>query len=311
MKRGILLLNMGGPNNLDEVEMFLRNMFADKYILQTNLLTRRLVRAIIVKKRLNEAKANYEMIGGKSPLSEISYSLAQRVEGASGIMTRLAMRYVPPFASEALQEFQQNGVDEILLFPMYPQYSTTTTLSSVEDVRRRCKEIDYTPELIEVGPYYNDKGYVEIQVQKILQALGEKSASQFDLILSAHGLPVSIIKSGDPYQKHVEENVRQIEKCLRDKNIIFKNIKLAYQSKVGAGEWLEPSLAGVLRRPENMNVLIFPLAFSVDNSETIFELDIEHRDIADKIGYDEYLVSRCPNDGEDFASFIAEKCTSL
>ena len=308
LKRGIVLLNMGGPNSLNEVEMFLRNMFADKYILQTNRLVRFLVGSIIVKKRLKEAQDNYELIGGKSPLYEISSMLADKVEKASGIATRLAMRYVPPFATEALQEFQKNGIQEVILFPMYPQYSTTTTLSSVEDIKRKCTKIGYEPKITVVEPYYNDIEYVKIQVEKILQALGKRSAEDFDLILSAHGLPMSIIKSGDPYEKHVEENVSHIKKYLKERNIIFKNIILAYQSKVGAGEWLQPGLAEVLRRPENMKVLIFPLAFSVDNSETLFELDIEHRLIADKIGYDEYLVSGCPNDDDSFAKFIASKC---
>lgn len=305
MKTGILLLNMGGPNNIDEVEMFLRNMFADKNILPTNPLTRKLVGTIIIKKRLSEAKTNYESIGGKSPLAKISMSLASKVEDIVDVPVALAMRYVPPFASDALQKFHRDGIEEIVLFPMYPQYSTTTTMSSVEDVRHRCRELGYAPKISVIAPYANDSRYVEIQVDMIEQKLMEHKSEELDLILSAHGLPLDIIEGGDPYEEQVEKNVIHIKKELKNRNIIFNNIILAYQSKVGGGAWLEPNLVDVLRAPRNLNVLIFPMAFTVDNSETIFELDIEHREIAQKIGYEKYLVAKCPNDSSKFANLIS------
>jgi len=118
---------------------------------------------------------------------------------------------------------------------------------------------------------------------------------------------MSIIRAGDPYEKQVEANVSALKIVLRERGIIFKNIKLAYQSKVGNAAWLEPNLADVLRKPKNLKVIIFPLAFTIDNSETIFELDREHREIAEKIGYEDYRVARCPNDSEAFARFIGEK----
>ena len=311
MKRGILLLNMGGPNNIDEVEMFLRNMFADKHILPMNSKSRKLVGNIIIKKRLDEARENYREIGGKSPLTEITQALCEKVENLSGLPVLPAMRYVPPFAHEALKRFQEEGIEEIILFPMYPQYSTTTTLSSVEDVETQCAALGYSPVIKTVEPYAIADDYVQMQIEGILEALGERDPEEYELLLSAHGLPMSIIKAGDPYANQVEANVYRIKEKLRQRGIRFKAVKLVYQSKVGGGAWLEPNLIDVLRKPEHLKVLIYPLAFTIDNSETVFELDIEHRQIAEKIGYTSYLVAKCPNDSDAFAEFIVAQISAV
>ncbi len=310
-KRGVLLLNMGGPNNIGEVELFLRNMFADKNILPVNPLLRKFIGNIIVKKRLHEAQENYRILGGKSPLNDITASLCNKVEDKLSIPVLPAMRYVPPSAKEALSKFKNMGIEEIILFPMYPHYSTTTTLSSIEDVKERAKELEYYFNLTIIEPYYSDIQYVDIQCDRILKALGERDASEYELILSAHGLPVSIIEAGDPYQKQIEENSSLIADRLAQKGVRFKKHTLAYQSKVGNSAWLEPNLIDILRNPDNLKVLISPLSFTIDNSETLFELDIEHREIAEKIRFDDYIVAKCPNDDEDFAEFISNKLMRL
>jgi ferrochelatase len=307
MAHGILLLNMGGPNDIGEVELFLRNMFADPRILPMHPLLRRFVGNRIVKKRLHEAQENYRQLGGRSPLSAITRSLCTKVEGLTRVPVHPAMRYVPPCADEALREFQTLGIDEIVAFPMYPQYSTTTTLSSLDDLHDRLEAMEYRPTVTVIDPYYDDVAYGEIIVDRILTTLGGEEAARYDLILSAHGLPMSIIRAGDPYQKQVESSVGMIEQILQDRGIYFHSVVLAYQSKIGSGAWLEPNLADLLRRPSNPRVLLYPLAFTIDNSETLFELDIDHREIAEKIGYDDYRVAECPNDAEDFARFIAAK----
>jgi ferrochelatase len=307
MSSGILLLNMGGPNSVGEVEVFLRNMFSDPRILPMNSILRRIIGKRIIKNRLVEAERNYEQLGGKSPLTEISISLAKKVEAITGVPTRLAMRYVPPFADDALAEFKKNGINEVIVFPMYPQYSTTTTLSSLDDLYEKMDKLGYDTTLKIIEPYFDDSGYIDIITNRIEAAVQEIDSSQYDLILSAHGLPVSIVEAGDPYQKQIEASVDRVKRALKEKNIIFADTKLAYQSKVGKSAWLEPNLTDVLRDPANTKVVILPLAFTIDNSETLFELDIEHREIADKIGYDDYRVVSCPNDGDDFAEFITKR----
>jgi len=303
---------MGGANSVDEVEMFLRNMFSDKNILTMNRYIRALVREIIVTKRLDEVEKNFiKYLGGKSPLPEITNNLIKKLKTKLDMPIAPAMRYVPPFATEALEQFQKEGVEELILFPMYPQYSTTTTLSSVEDVEQRCKALGYEPKIRVIEPYYDDFDYIKMSVDKIIEALGNKNSEDYDLLLSAHGLPMSIIKAGDPYQNQVEGNVSAIRVYLHERGIKFKNIKLVYQSKVGNSAWLEPNLVDVLRNPYNRKVLIYPLAFTIDNSETVYELDIEHREIANKIKYNDYRVAKCFNDDDDFVEFIAQKVNAL
>jgi ferrochelatase len=312
LKKALMLLNMGGPNSVDEVEMFLKNMFADKNILTMDRYTRKLVAGIIIYKRLDEVKENFvKHLGGKSPLPTLTNRLIEKLQSKLKMTIVPAMRYVPPFATPALEQFKKDGVEELILFPMYPQYSTTTTLSSVEDIEERCEALGYDPKITLVEPYYDEYDYIKMSVEKIMEALGDKESKDYDLLLSAHGLPLSIIKAGDPYEKQVESNVSALKIYLHERGIIFKNIKLVYQSKVGSSAWLEPNLVDVLRNPYHRKVLIYPLAFTIDNSETVYELDIEHRAIADKIKYDDYRVAKCFNDDDAFVDLIVKKVEEL
>jgi len=311
MNKALLLLNMGGPNNVEEVELFLRNMFADKNILTMNPYTRKLVSAIIINKRLEEVKENYGLLGGKSPLPGLTKELIVKLEDRLDIPIYPAMRYVPPFADEVLEKCKKEGIEELILFPMYPQYSTTTTLSSIEDIEERCKVLDYAPTLKVIKPYYDDYDYISASCEKIIEAMIGKSTDEYDLLLSAHGLPVSIIQAGDPYQNQVEGNASAIKVYLHERGVKFHDIKLVYQSKVGNDDWLEPNLVDVLRNPTHRKVLIFPLAFTVDNSETVFELDIEHREIAEKIKYDDYIVAKCMNSSDKFVDLIVDRVSKV
>jgi len=273
---------------------------------------RKFIGNIIVTKRVDEVKNNFrEFLGGKSPLSETTNRLIDKLKSKLDMPIVPAMRYVPPFASSALKEFKNIGVEELILFPMYPQYSTTTTLSSVEDIEARCKDIGYEPKIRVIEPYYDDYDYIKMSADKIMEVMESKNTKEYDLLLSAHGLPISIIKSGDPYEKQVEANVSALRVYLHERGIKFKNIKLVYQSKVGNSSWLEPSLVDILRNPRNRKVIIYPLAFTIDNSETIFELDIESREIAKKIKYSDFLVAKCFNDDDSFVDFIYNKIQSL
>lgn len=311
-KKALLLLNMGGPNNVDEVEMFLRNMFSDKNILPMNQYLRALIREIIILNRMDEVKENFlEYLGGKSPLPQLTNDLIIKLQEKLEMKIAPAMRYVPPFATDALKVFQNDGVEELILFPMYPQYSTTTTLSSIEDIEERCEALNYHPKIRVIEPYYDDFDYIEMSAKKIMEAFGDRNTEEYDLLLSAHGLPMSIIKAGDPYQNQIEGNVSALRTYFHLKGIKFNNIKLVYQSKVGNAAWLEPNLVDVLRTPYHRKVLIYPLAFTIDNSETVFELDIEHREIAEKIQYEDYQVAKCFNDDDDFVDFIVKKVTTL
>lgn len=303
---------MGGPNSVDEVEMFLQNMFADKNILTMDRYTRKLVGSIIIYNRLEDVKETFmEHLGGKSPLPALTNNLISKLKDRLSMPIVPAMRYVPPFATQSLKVFQEEGIEELILFPMFPQYSTTTTLSSVEDIQNRCELLNYNPKITLIEPYYDDYDYIKLVADKIMEAIKGKDTKEYDLILSAHGLPISIIKNGDPYEKQVEANVSALKIYLHERGIVFHDIKLAYQSKVGSSAWLEPNLVDVLRNPRHRKVLIYPLAFTVDNSETVYELDIEHREIVEKIKYEDYIVAKCFNDDDGFVDLIVKKVEEL
>jgi len=305
--QALFLLNMGGPNNIEEVELFLNNMFADKNILNMDRFTRKLVSTIIITKRLEDVKENYALLGGKSPLFGLTQELIEKLESRLDMPIYPAMRYVPPFADDALLECKDNDIKELILFPMYPQYSTTTTLSSIEDIEKRCETLDYHPIIKVIDPYYDDYDYIEASCDKIIESMRGKDTKEYDLLLSAHGLPLSIIQAGDPYQNQVEGNVSAIKIYLKERGVEFHEIKLVYQSKVGSSAWLEPNLVDVLRNPRHRKVVIFPLAFTLDNSETVFELNIEHREIAEKIKYDDYIVASCINSDDKFVDIIVNR----
>ncbi|NWF66414.1 MAG: ferrochelatase [Campylobacterales bacterium] len=305
MKRAILLLNMGGPSNRDEIKIFLTNMFNDKNILSMPSLIRKFVAFMIVKKRLPIATENYNHIGGKSPINDLTKRLVSKLQAKTSDTVDFVMNYTPPFPIDVLKKLQDEKVDEITLFSMYPQYSTTTTKSSLESIEEALKELNYTPKIKIIDRYFDNDLYNKAIIENIKKSLKDKNPADFALIFSAHGLPVKVIEKGDPYQKEIEANVEILKNMLKNE-LDFSSIHLAYQSKVGPMKWLEPSLEQKLKQLSEKNVIIYPIAFTIDNSETVFELDIELREFAEELGIHEYLVASCLNDSDLFSEMILE-----
>ena len=301
MKKAILLLNMGAPRNLEEVELFLKNMFLDKYIIPAPLFVRKFLSWYITNKRKEEAKGNYKLLGGSSPIVKYTDSLIRKLEKRSGNKCFQIMRYTPPFSSEIVPKLKE--FEEIIAIPLYPHYSQTTTKSSVEDLIDVAKKEGIDNKIKVVEPYFDNIQYNEIVVKQIIDSLNGDSATEFDLIFSAHGLPQKIIDKGDLYQQHIEKNVEIASKLLTEKGVNFKNIHLAYQSRLGPMEWIKPYLDDKLKEV-GKRVIIYPIAFLIDNSETEFELNIEYRHIAENLGITDYRVAKCPNDSDEFVSFL-------
>ena len=303
-KRALVLLNMGGARNKDELKMFLTNMFNDRNILTVRSdLLRKMIAYFIVSRRLDSAWENYEHIGNSSPINPLTEKLVKKCnEQIEGFKTYQAMRYTPPFASDVIEEIKKDGITDILLLPLYPQFSTTTTKSSVQDF------IEYTPYSFKLKYieefYFNDK-FNDCIINEILENVKEE-ASEYNLIFSAHGLPQKIVDKGDPYEEQMNEHVQILTKKFEEKGIKFKSITLAYQSKVGPMKWLEPSLDDALKNFADEKVVIYPIAFIVDNSETDFELNIEYREMADEIGISEFKVCKCVNDSDSFIEAIKD-----
>ncbi len=308
-KEAIVLLNMGGPNNLEEVEMFLTNMFNDKNILtMKSSLLRKFIATMITFMRTEKAQDVYKQIGGKSPLVGHTKSLVKKLQERMGenVIVDFAMRYTPPFASEVIERLNSEKVEKIYLIPLYPQFSTTTTKSSLEDFEEQYHTMGGDAILVEIKHFFQNNSYNRAIIQRIKEKVGEDNCKDFDIIFSAHGLPQKIVDAGDVYQRHVEKHVDILKEMLKSENMDLHEIHLAYQSKVGPMEWLKPSLDDKLGSISNKNVIIFPLAFTIDNSETDFELEIEYREIAEELGFKEYRVCRCPNDSELFVDALKE-----
>lgn len=355
MRKALILLNMGGPNNLSEVEIFLKNMFNDPFILGIKSdFWRSVLAALIVKSRTASARSNYEKLGGRSPICSITEALCERVnelaraklgaglkfEGAAdvgaaneppqdissqskssqeaqtqneasqdekpidGLICDYAMNYTPPFAEDVFKKYAD--FDEIILMPLYPHFSKTTVQSSLCSAEAALKRLGIK-NYKTIDIFYDSAVYNEILLNLIASCVAEFSAdeiSQISLIFSAHSLPVKMIAAGDPYEAQVEAHVKILKDLLTARGIKFKEIILAYQSRLGPVKWLEPNVADVLRDLQSKKALIFPIAFCVDNSETDFELDIFYRARARELGYEYYEACKCPNSREDFAKFI-------
>ncbi|MDD2781733.1 ferrochelatase [Sulfuricurvum sp.] len=309
MREAIVLLNMGGPNNLNEVEMFLHNMFNDPYIIRTkSKLLRRFIAGMITLTRAEKSQDIYRQIGGKSPLVELTRKLVTELSKAVGseIIVDFVMRYTPPMAEEVCQRLKEQGVEKVYLIPLYPQYSSTTTQSSLDDFEAIAHKIGWESITVEIKHFFTNETYNRCVIERIKEALGNDQANSFDIIFSAHGLPQKIVDQGDPYQRQVIAHVEILKTMMESNTIHFNQVHLAYQSKVGPMKWLEPSLETALHDIQNKRVIIVPIAFTIDNSETDFELSIEYAEVAHELGYEAYRVCRCPNDHPLFVQTLKE-----
>lgn len=302
-KKALVLMNMGGPRNKKELELFLKNMFNDKNILTMKSdLLRSMIASLIIMSRKNSAWENYEEIGGYSPINHLTKQLVSKLNDEfEDILVTQVMRYTPPFAPECIEILKQNNIEEVILLPLYPQYSTTTTKSSLEDFMN-VGGFDFSVKIID--PFYKNDLLNELIVSNIKSEV--KNPIDYNLIFSAHGLPQKIVDAGDPYEKQINNHVNLLISKLKEKGVNFESINLAYQSKVGPMKWLQPSLDDKLKEFKNKQVLIYPIAFIIDNSETNFELDIEYKEIAQSFGVSDYKVCSCVNDSDAFVEVIKD-----
>ena len=308
-KEAIILLNMGGPNNLHEVELFLKNMFADPNILtMKSSLLRAFVGTMITFFRAESSQEIYRKLGGKSPIVDLTKKIVAKLQETVGddVIVDFAMRYTPPFADEAIERLKDKDISTIYLIPMFPQYSTTTTKSSLEDFEAAYHKSGGDAVIVEIKHYFHNHNYNQAILGRIKEQMWGEKFEEFDIIFSAHGLPQKIIKAGDVYQKHIEKNVAILEQMMHEEDMKFHKVHLAYQSKVGPMKWLEPSLEQKLKSLENKNVIIYPIAFTVDNSETDYELSMEYAEVAQELGYKNYKVCRCVNDHPLFIQTLHE-----
>jgi len=288
----VVLLNLGGPDSLDAVQPFLFNLFNDPAIIGLPNPFRFLIAKLISSTRRKEASANYAHMGGASPLLGETQAQAAALEGVladrlAGYETRLflAMRYWRPFTEDAAAAVAAFGPDEVVLLPLYPQYSTTTTGSSIAAWRKAYRG---GGRVRAACCYFDEPGFVAAHVRKIretFQAAGRPKGLR--LLFSAHGLPEKIIEKGDPYQSQVE---RTCEAVMAELGPDW-DWQVCYQSRVGPMKWLGPSTPEAIKAAadQGLGVLVVPIAFVSEHVETLVELDRDYAELAAALGCPTYL----------------------
>jgi len=291
----LFLMNMGGARDEKELKEFLYNMFKDKRIINSPI--RYFLAPLISRLRYKKVWESYKLIGG-SPIFKHTEKLIEKVSQKVDLPVYSIMRYTSPRADDIIKK---HNIKKAILFPLYPHYSTTTTESSFDDVKGI--------ETIKIERFYKDKLFNEAVIENIEKSI-EGDSKEINLIFSAHGLPQKIVDNGDSYQQEIEEHIEILSKMMKIKGLEFKSINLGYQSKVGPMKWLEPSLETVLENFKNSKVLIYPISFIIDNSETDLELGIEYAEFAKKMGID-YKVIKVLNDSDKFVDFLVNRIKSI
>jgi ferrochelatase len=308
---GVVLFQLGGPDTLEAIEPFLYNLFCDPDIIEFPFarVGRRVLAKLISTTRARKVQHHYSAIGGGSPIRRLTELQARALEAkltefGMDATCVVAMRYWHPFTAEAVQELERGRVDEIVLLPMYPQYSTTTTGSSLNEWNR-CFRGDHLPVHL-VQNFYRSDLYLRAVVEKINEALDRfRQPGKVELVFSAHSVPIAVIEKGDPYQRQIEETVELVMERGRWRN----PYRLCYQSKVGASKWLQPSLRSTLRElgTEGVrNVCVVPISFVSDHVETLGEIDHEARELAAGLGIQQFEMTTGMNDSPTFISALAE-----
>ena len=313
--KGIVLLQFGGPDSLEAVRPFLYNLFMDNDIIKFpgGKLTQRLFAWGISRRRYKHLQEKYAEIGGKSPIVEKTFEQQKALQkifddkyGVGAIHVELAMRYWNPLTSVAIENLQKKGISDIVLLPLYAQYSIANAGSSYNEWDRTKKRLGTSFNERRILQYFNHPSYINGLKERISEALTKFSdTSGVYILFSAHGTPIYFVEQGDPYSPQIKETVELVMNGFREDYPYM----LSYQSKVGPRKWLEPDTESTIRKlAENgiKKLLIVPISFVSDHIETSHELDIEAREEAKEVGVEEFIISEGLNDSVLFIQALAE-----
>ncbi len=312
---GVLLLNLGGPDKLEDVRPFLYNLFSDPEIIRLpSPLLQAPLAWLISTLRSKKSQENYKKIGGGSPLRRITEAQGQALrsqlqQNGHDAQIYVGMRYWHPFTEEAIAQIKRDKIEELIVLPLYPQFSISTTGSSFRLLNRiwesdpELQKIKYTV----VPSWYDNSGYLQAMANLIEKTLDQvKDPRTAHVFFSAHGVPVSYIEeAGDPYQKEIETCAALIMQKLNRPN----NYKLAYQSRVGPVEWLQPytDIAIVELAEQGVKELVVvPISFVSEHIETLEEIDMEYREIAEHAGIETFARVPAPDTDSTFIQALAD-----
>ncbi len=316
---GVLLLNLGGPDQLEDVRPFLFNLFSDPEIIRLPFpWLQRPLAWLISSMRAKQSQENYKLIGGGSPLRRITEEQAQALQirlhqKGQDSSVYVGMRYWHPFTEEALARIKRDRIDQLVILPLYPHFSISTSGSSFRLLERiwnedpALQQINYTV----VQSWYDRPGYLQAMAQLIAQELDQlEEPDRAHIFFSAHGVPVSYVEeAGDPYQKEIEDCVALIMQTLDRPN----PYTLAYQSRVGPVEWLQPYTDEALKELGEKGVqdlVVVPISFVSEHIETLQEIDMEYREVAEEAGIEHFhrvpALNTHPVFIDDLANMVLE-----
>ena len=307
MKLAVVLFNLGGPDRPEAIEPFLFNLFNDPAIIGLPGFPRRILARLISRRRLAKARSIYDRIGGSSPLLEESRAQAAALEKRLGGEARvfIAMRYWHPLTDETAAEVRAFDPDQVVLLPLYPQFSSTTTGSSLAAWRKAAAGIRAVTSAVCCYPEHPDliRAHAELLRAAIGEAEVEGGGIGPRVLFSAHGLPERTIRRGDPYQWQVERTAAAIAGTL-----FLADWTVCYQSRVGPLKWIGPEIGDELKRAgkDKVPVVVVPITFVSEHSETLVELDMVYRARAEELGIPAYVRVPVVGAGEDFIGGLAE-----
>lgn len=312
-KTAVVLFNLGGPGKPGDIEPFLRNFFSDRNIIALPAILRLpLARLIAGRRSRGASMKSYGHIGGKSPLLENTLAQALALEGTLGTGYRVfvCMRYWHPMADETARRVAEYAPDDIVLLPLYPQYSTTTTRSSFEDWDRAAKKAGLSTPSRRINEYPAEEGLVAAAADNIRASLAEASSAgntHVRVLFSAHGLPEKTIAAGDPYQKQCEQSAAALAAAA---GLSGGEWRICYQSRVGPLKWVGPAIGEELERAaaDRVAVVVYPVSFVSEHVETLVELDIEYREVAHASGVPGYYRAKTPGTAPAFIAGLARLC---
>lgn len=315
-KTAIVLLQLGGPDNLEAVEPFLYNLFCDPDIIDVPgaFLFRKGLARIISRTRAPKVQELYNNIGGRSPILPQTEQQAEALKkslAASGVNVdvHIAMRYWHPFTEEVVKKLLEAGIEEVILLPLYPHFSRATTGSAVNEWNRVVKKLNGTHIRTKLAKeYFNHPLYIDALVERVWQAIGkvrEESKEKIHLVFSAHGTPMKLVREGDPYS----HQIRKTYELVVQKGNFGLPHTLCFQSKVGPQKWLEPSLVKTiedLAHKKVSHIIVNPIAFVSDHIETLSEINIEARDEAIKMGVQYFAMTEALLTSEKFIGCLTD-----
>jgi ferrochelatase len=317
VRLAVVLFNLGGPDELSAVQPFLRNLFSDPAIIAAPGPIRGLLASFISRRRAPVAQRIYAQIGGRSPIlgeteaqaKALARQLSGRLDDLEAVKCVIAMRYWRPRAAEAVEDVRSFNPDQIVLLPLYPQYSTTTTESSLDEWAIEAKALTGIPTKT-IACFAADDGFTRAY-RDLIDAQINQAPPELPLriLFSAHGLPQRTVDRGDPYPDHVRISAEKIlSPEIRDRC----DAVICYQSRVGSLQWIGPSTEKEIERAgrDKVGVIVAPVAFVSEHSETLVELDIEYRALAEKFGVPLYLRTPTVGIQQNFINGLAENIES-